>query len=198
MEQQKEGRVFVDPLLFTSRTDRLRSGFLLVLLLGAATLFWVRWYTSHGEMSIMFPIIVTGLVVPLWGLGYYIQRVYKSVLKGEFYVKLSPEGLESMTPAGAVNVTWDEVKEVKMGLRPSRTSEPDLIIRTDKGYIKALMRMVDRDGTLPEPSLKSPGRVFCYPGGVRKTLTPGNSELVMAIKEYVSDEKFREEAFISL
>lgn len=190
--------IFIDPMIHSRRIERVRmAGMALIPLLVVAAL-WVRWMTADKDPSIRFPMMITSMLVPALGLGYYMLKRYRQVLMERTWFSMSDEGISRMTPAGPVSATWSEVEEVKIGLRPSATRMPDVLIKTPGGYISAYMRWVDRSGPVPEPSLLAPGRRFYYPGGEVKDLESGNSELVAAISRHVPPEKIKQGVMISL
>jgi len=191
-------RVFVDPMIHSARLARAQWLILVSILAGIAAFLWGRWLLSEGGASVRLTLASTGLIAAAGGLGYYMQKRLRGVMKDRTWLEISDAGIRQMTPAGLVEASWDEVIEVRVGLHPSRTRMPDVIIVTPEGAINAYMRLVDRGKGLPEPSLLSPGRRFVHPGGEVREVTPWNSELVAAVKEHVPGDKIKEGVMLSL
>lgn len=192
-------RVFIDPMLQSSRVERAQFISLSAALLLAAGFFWLYWLGSGGpERGVQSPVLASSLVAPALGLGYYMIKRSRRSLLDRVWFSVSESGVKSMTPAGLLEAGWDEVDEVRIASRASRSRTPDILIRTSLGYAGVFMRFVDRDGLIPEPLLLKPGRGFRHPIEGVIELTPDNSQVVDALRRFAPADKIKEGVLISL
>ncbi len=189
-------RKFVDPFHYSKRAERLQITVMAVLPVCLAGVFWIRWWFSKGEIPVTAPLIFTGLVAPAFGLGYYMVKRARVLIREQTWIEVDKEGIRSITPAGEVFVTWPEIREIEVGLRPSRNRMPDMRIKTGRGAITAFMRYVEWRPELPEPVLSAPGLRFTGEYGAYD-LSAANSELVAALRERAGPGKMREGVLIS-
>ncbi len=191
-------RVFIDPVIHSRRVERFQvAGMVMVaaLVLGA---FWMKWLLDDKDKPLHLPVMMSSVVAPALGVGYYMLKRNRRILMDTLWLRISDEGIKSSTPGGTVEIPWSEVERVRVGVKPSRSRTPDLLIKGRGGYVSAFMRWVDRSRPVPESSLLYPGRRFIYPGGERMDLCPENSGLVAAIKERVPAGKIEEGVLTTL
>jgi hypothetical protein len=186
-------------MVHSSRSLRLQLLVVAVALLAVAGLIWTSWWLKPGGRSdLRRPLAATSALIPAFFAGSYMIQRNRRVTMDRQMLILSADGLRWRTPVGITEVPWSAVEEVRIGMRPAAGRSPDVLIKTDAGYIGAFMRWVDAAGPIPEPSLLQPGRGFLYPGGERMMLSPENSPLVRALKEFCPREKIKEGAVISI
>jgi hypothetical protein len=192
-------RVFIDPVIHSRRIERFQSiafAAILGLILAAV---WFKWELSGGgKEGLRISLMMSSLVAAAFGLGYYMLKRTRRVMREHEFFVISDMGLRSERPDGVVAAGWDEIEEVRVGIMPSRNKTPDIMIKTKKGFISAFMRWTDRADKLPEPVILSGGRRFTAPGGEEFELTRANSRLLQALREWLPPEKFREGVLIGL
>jgi hypothetical protein len=191
-------RVFVDPMIRSRRLELVQTlafgGILFVFLI----VIWIKYLVGGGSGAFRMSLMLSSIVAAAFGVGYYMLKRNRGVMIDRMWLSVDDVGIRSMTPAGIVEVGWSEVIEVRIGMRPSRNRAPDILIKTEGGYVSAFMRWVDESGTVPEPSLTSPGLRFINPDGDEYMLGPENSQLVAALKEHVAPERIKEGVMVSL
>jgi hypothetical protein len=191
-------RVFIDPVMHSRRLERVQmAAFAAVMLLILAAL-WVKWMISGGgEAELRRSLMMSSIVAAAFGLGYYMLKRTRRVMREHVLFAVSDQGVRSERPDGVVEARWEEIEEVRIGMMPTRNKMPDVLIKTGKGFIPAFMRFSDRAGPLPEPAIRAAGRRFTGPEGVFM-LTPENSPLLRALRQRLPPEKFQEGVLITL
>ncbi len=190
-------RVFIDPVMHSRRLERVQTAAFAAIMLLILAALWVKWAISGGEAGLRLSLMMSSIVAAACGLGYYMLKRTRRVVRDHSFFALTDEGVRSERLDGVVVARWEEIEEVRVGIMPSRNKMPDVLIKTGKGYIPAYMRLADRAGPMPEPAIRAAGRRFTGPEGAFD-LTPENSPLLKALRERLPPEKFREGVLITL
>ncbi|MFO8057341.1 MAG: hypothetical protein R6V10_08610 [bacterium] len=192
-------KVFVDPLMHSREVESFQVALMMFLFGCGLVGLFTFWYFSGAPLSklgdylIMASVLVAGM-----GITYYMLKRNRRAHADHTWFSVSEEGIKSRTVSGLIEVSWEEVEEIRIADRPSSNRTADVLIRTSRGYIQAMMRFMEKKDELPEPRLLKPGRVFSYPDKSEVCISPETSELVTALREYAPAGIIKEGVLISL
>ncbi len=192
-------RTFVDPLMHSREVESFQLA-LLMFLFGSALVGLVTfWYHSGASLAKLGDyLIMISIIVAAMGVTYYMVKRNRRAHADHTWFSVSETGLKSKTVGGEIEVSWEEVEEIRIAGRPSSGRSPDVLIKTRRGYIQAMMRWMESSEELPEPVLLKPGRAFRYPNGKKILVSPHSSQLVEALREYAPQGTIKEGVLISL
>lgn len=197
--EERSLRVFVDPMVYSERLQRIQLASLGAILLAAFVGLWIKWYVGGaGESELRFTLMLSSVVVVAFFAGYYMMKRTRRVLMEHLWFGVDGTGFVSVTPAGEVRADWSEVRRISVSVRPARSKSPDVNIDLGRGRVGLFMRWRDKSGTMPEPVVLSGGIRFRDPGGGAWTLTPDNSELVGALVELAGPDRIERGVLTSL
>jgi hypothetical protein len=189
-------RTFIDPLIHSERVGRAQLGAFIAILWLLVVGVWC-WWAAMGT-GLRAPLMASSALAAGMGVGYYILKRTRQVLKAFVWFRVGDEGLVSMTPAGEVRVSWPEVREVQVGFRAARGRNADILILTAKGSLRAFQRWTDQAEPLPEPVLFSGGARMVGPDGRVTPVDPEHSPLLAALRERLPPEKIKPGVMLSL